>query len=351
MVENKKRERRSSGSRVRRGSDQDANSLSIMGILDRYGNEDEATRLFEEEKWAEAGAVCPKCKGGNVYRTESDKALPHYCRSCRRQFSVTSGTALSGTHLPMHKWLLAIYLIMTSSKGISSPQLALWLGCRQPTAWLIIQRIRKAIAQHYERMAESGDGHGFMIGIVEADETYIGGGLRSMHADKRREMGYNSHANKTTAMGIKERLTGRIWPKVIERANRATLHKEIRRVVRPGSTIHTDQHSAYMGLEGDYAHESVNHSKGEFVRDDVTTNGIESFWSEVKRALMGVFHDTSDEHLAGLLWELAHRRSIGGRQMDAMEGVRSVVRCLLEAPKTTYKEIVGKDKRRRNGHG
>lgn len=322
--------------------------MSAFEFFARFFSEAAAVLFFEEVRWGEAGVSCPRCKQQDVYRVPNGKPMSHRCRKCKRYFNVRIGTMLGDSRLPLLKWLYAIYLILTSRKGVSSSQMAREIGCTQRTAWFLTHRIREAIAQSHERIVETGDKRGFMVGVVEADETYVGGKLRPMHA-RRREQISHSHENKLIVLGFKERLTGRIWVKVINGTDQATLHREIRRVVRPGSLIYTDGHTGYLGLEGEYYHEAVDHKAGEYVRGDVTTNAIESFWGEFKRGYVGVYHYMSESHLRRYLWEFAHRRYLG--VSNGLDAIANVARCLVTASKTSYKDITGKNKRREDEHG
>ena len=202
---------------------------------------------------------------------------------------------MESSRLPLQTWLLAIYMMTTARKGISSVQFAKELGVTQKTAWFLSNRIREACT----------DGHVPLIGEVEIDETYIGGKEKNKHASKKHPG--RGPAGKQPVMGMLER-GGQVKARPIPSAHKAVLHHNIYMDIDRGSTIYTDEYKSYQGLKG-YHHEIVKHSAGEYVKGQASTNGIESFWALLKRGYIGTHHWWSIKHLHRYISEYSYRQN------------------------------------------
>ena len=264
--------------------------ITLVQLFEMFPDEASAREWFEGVLWPE-GRCCGHCGSIHTYKVPNEKPMPYRCSDCRSYFSVKTGTALASSKVPLRKWAVAIYLEMTSLKGVSSMKLRRDIGVSQPTAWFMLHRIREVWG--------AGRNGGTFNGPVEVDETYMGGKRKNMSNAKRKalaEAGAGRGAvGKTAVVGAKDRATNRVRARVVTGTDRATLQGYVRKNVTPGATVYTDEASVYEGMPFD--HETVKHSVAEYVRGMAHTNEIESFWSMLKRAHMGTYHKLSPKHL------------------------------------------------------
>ena len=273
-----------------------------------------AERWFTEKRWPN-GAHCPSCGSTNVLSGAAHKTMPYRCREkeCRKRFSVRVGTVMEGSNLGFQTWAIAIYLSLTSLKSVSSMKLHRDLKITQKSAWHLAHRLREAFAS----------GHDRFDGPVEADETYFGGQRKNMSKEKRKAMNKSrGPVGKIAVAGAKDRATNKVSAKVVANVDAKTLQGFVIERTQPGATVYTDEHAAYRGMPG-REHEAINHSVGEFVRDMAHTQGIESFWSMLKRAHKGTFHKISPKHLDRYVTEFAGRHNV--READTVDQMVGVV--------------------------
>lgn len=293
--------------------------FTLCELIDKYNCEEKCRDLLERLRFPN-GIVCPRC--GCVEALDLGKHKRWECNECKYQFSVTSGTIMHDSHLPLKKWFLAIYLMCESRNGISANQLKRTLGVAYKTAWYLCHRIREATG----RCPFEGP---TLFGIVEVDETLIGG--------KKKGKGRGYTGNKTWVVGAIQR-NGKLRVEQIPNTTKETLHGFIARTVKDeAEAIYTDELKSYLGIaDKDTVHKTVNHSIEEWVVGDVHTNGIEGAWSLFRRSIVGTFHKMSVKHLDKYLDEFEWRFNNRNNPHIFLDALKRIV----STDALTYKELI-----------
>ncbi len=305
--------------------------MPLAAFFKRYPDDATAEKQWEAWRWPN-GPQCPHCESDNIATVRERRPMPYRCRTCRKHFSVMSHTVMHASKLGAQTWLLGLFLILSNSKGKSSVQLAADLGISQKSAWHVGHRLRKALAD--------GSLPGF-DGPVEADETYIGGKAHNWSAKRRERLGVQrgrSTAHKTAVAGVKDRPTGKVVALPVADASSDSLLPVVASAARPGATVFTDEWRSYrqLGWMG-YRHSTVAHGAREYVRGEAHTNGIENYWSHLKRTYIGTYHYMSPEHLHRYVTE--HSFRYNRRNVHVTDRMAEAA-SLMEGRRLPWSELV-----------
>lgn len=299
-------------------------TISTFKLFELFPDEPSARAYLESRLWPD-GVRCPECKGGERITTRKDGY--YRCNACKLDFTVRTSTIFERSHVPLHKWLYAMYLLVTARKGISSMQLAKEIGITQKSAWFVLHRLREACGKDLDKLR----------GEVEIDETFVGGLERNKHESDKKKLGRGT-IGKSAVLGMRER-GGRTKAMPIENVSIEEIQSAIHANIAVGSTLYTDEHGAYNDLDGlFFKQERVNHSANEYVKGMASTNSIESVWAVLKRGLTGVYHKVSKKHLARYVDEFAFRLNDGNIARHTLDRLNSFVDAVA-GKRLTYEEL------------
>jgi transposase-like protein len=299
-------------------------TISTFQLFDLFPDQEAARKYLEGRLWPN-GVTCPTCHAGERITTRRDGF--YRCNACQLDFTVRTGTIFERSHVPLHKWLYAMYLLVTARKGISSMQLSKEIGITQKSAWFVLHRLREACGKDIDKLR----------GTIEIDETFIGGLEKNKHGRAKLKAGRGA-VGKAAVLGMRER-GGKTLAMPIESRDTATIEAAIHANVEVGSTLLTDEHPSYADMDGlFFRHEAVNHSAGQYVRGMAHTNGIDSVWAVLKRGVHGVYHQISKKHLGRYVDEFAFRLNDGDVKRHTLERLASFVDAVV-GKRITYKEL------------
>jgi transposase-like protein len=306
---------------------------TLIEAIRYFSDPDVCLDFMARLRWPSGEAVCPTCGRTDVRFISTRRIWECKAQHPKRQFSIKVGTIFEDSPIGLDKWLAAIWMIANDKNGVSSYELHRALGVTQKTAWFMLHRIR---------LAMRSDGFGMISGPVEADETFIGGKSENMHKEKReRKIKSTGPGGKTVIFGLLERHGpdgySLVRAKVVPNNRRRVLLPEIKRNVRAGARVFTDEHPSYRMVKYEYTHEVIDHAES-YVRGQVHTNGLENFWSLLKRAIKGTYVNVEPFHLFRYLDEEVFR--FNSRRGNDDERFRSVSRAVV-GKRLTYGQLIG----------
>lgn len=286
-------------------------TISTFKLFELFPDEPSARKYLESRLWKD-GVTCPECKSKERITVRKDGFFR--CNADKLDFTVRTGTIFERSHVPLHKWLYAMYLLVTARKGISSMQLAKEIGITQKSAWFVLHRLREACGTQLEMLR----------GTVEVDETFFGGEENNRHMYDRIHKP-RERSEKVAVVGIRQR-GGNTVAQVTESIGGLALREIIRKNVEVGSRVISDNAPGYQRLSKEgFGHESVNHISGEYVRGDAHTNSIESVWAVMKRGMHGVYHHADRKHMGRYVNEFTFRLNQGNVARHTTERLDSFV--------------------------
>jgi transposase-like protein len=319
---------------------------TLQQAIRYYADEQVCIDTVASLRWVDGKATCPACGKQEHYYLKTQKRWK--CKECGRQFSVKLGTIFEDSPITLDKWLIALWMLVNCRNGISSYEVARDLGITQKSAWFVLHRLRLALRDG--SITKMGNSNG---GEVESDETFVGGKARNMHASRRaqfkvaRETSMTGDANlvnKAAVWGVLDRESRRVRATVVPKINREALQAAVLEHVAPGSKIYTDEAKVYRSLPREYVHEFVNHTES-YVSERVHTNGLENFWSLLKRGLNGTYVAVEPFHLHRYLDEqmfrFNNRKDDKGRKLSDEERFQMAL-AQIGGKRLTYSELTGK---------
>jgi transposase-like protein len=303
---------------------------TLQDAIVYFANPDNCVAYLVDRRWPD-GVTCPTCGRKDVAYVPSRRLWQCKKRHPKAQFSIKIGTIFEDSPITLDKWLLTMWMLANCKNGVSSYEISRATGITQKSTWFMLQRIRLAL------QSQSG---GKLGGEVEADETYIGGLARNMHKDRRakRILGTGG-AGKVAVMGLLER-HGEVRTKVLPNVRKGTLQAQVREHVEPGSEVFTDALLSYEGLDAEYIHQVIDHAEA-YARGNVRTNGLENFWSLLKRGIRGTYVSVEPFHLFCYLDEQAFRYN-NRKDMNDGERLDLAVRQIV-GKRLTWAEVTGKE--------
>jgi transposase-like protein len=320
-----------------------AHPKTLQAAIQHYSDEQVCIDAVAAMRWPDGKPTCPACGHQEHWYLKAQRRWK--CKECWKQFSVKVGTVFEESPLGLDKWMVTLWMLVNCKNGVSSYEVHRAIGITQKSAWFMLHRLRYALQDATaEKLGKSG-------GPVEVDETFVGGKMKNMHKDRqlklrriRNEVARPDHyVGKTVVMGMLDRKQRKVRATVVPNVKRATLQAHILKEITRGAEVHTDEHTGYMGLEKQYVHEVVNHLES-YVEGKVHTNGIENFWSLLKRGLSGTYVSVEPFHLFRYVDEQAFRYNNRGTKDSPMDdGTRfQLALSQIAGKRLTFAEVTGK---------
>jgi transposase-like protein len=310
------------------------NLKTLREAIVHFSKFENCKALMVQLRWPDGKVSCPYCGSEKLTYLAKNRVWKCYSGHPKPKFSLKTGTIFEDSPIALDKWLPALWLVVNCKNGISSCELARDLGVTQKSAWFMAHRLRYALKH---------GGFGLLSGEVEADETFIGGKARFMHKSKRAKVFKRGPSGKTIVVGVLER-GGNVRTQVVENRERKAVQTIVRENVEPGSELYTDDWSAYFGLSSEYAHQIINHADT-YVDGKIHTNGLENFWSLLKRGLKGTYVSVEPFHLFRYLDEQMFRYNNRATHKNPLNDFDRFKMALsqITGKRLTYKHLIGKD--------
>jgi transposase-like protein len=323
-----------------------AHPKTLQAAIQYYSNEQVCIDAVAAMRWPDGKPTCPACGHQEHWYLKTQRRWK--CKECWKQFSVKVGTVFEESPLGLDKWMVTLWMLVNCKNGVSSYEVHRAIGVTQKSAWFMLHRLRYALQQPETKSPKDQIG-GF--GAVEVDETFVGGKVKNMHKGRklklvqlRNEVNRPDHyMGKTVVMGMLDRKLRKVRAAVVPNTKRETLQAHILREIFPGSKVYTDEHTGYMGLEKKFAHDVVNHLET-YVNGKVHTNGIENFWSLLKRGISGTYVAVEPFHLFRYVDEQVFRYNHRGTKEAPMtDGDRfQLALSQIAGKRLTFAEVTGK---------
>lgn len=312
--------------------------VTLQEAIKHFSDYENCRAFMVVVRWADGKVRCPQCDSDKVTYLKNARLYKCYGNHPKPKFSLKVGTIFEDSPIPLEKWLTAVWLIVNCKNGVSSYEIHRDLGVTQKSAWFMLHRIRLAMKNN-SLVKLGGNGSG----PVQADETFVGGKAKNMHKSRRARMDKMSFGNKTIVAGLLE-TNGKVKTQVIANRSTATLHDVVKQHVEAGSHLSTDDFYGYWGLHKDYVHQIVNHAET-YVSGKVHTNGIENFWSLLKRGLHGTYISVEPFHLFRYLDEQCFRYNNRATKDNPLnDGDRfHLAMSQIVGKRLTYAELTGKN--------
>ncbi|MDE0630654.1 MAG: IS1595 family transposase [Caldilineaceae bacterium] len=298
--------------------------MSLMQLFGMFPDNETAMQWFVEARWPD-GIRCAYCESENVHTNSAHKTMPYRCNDCKKKFSPKSNSLMHGSNISYQKWVIAIYLVTTNLKGVSSMKLRRDLNITQKAAWHMLHRIREFYFRTNEPFASE----------VEADESGFGGKRANMHHSKRKHLTGRGMEGKTIVAGLKDRETNQIRARVVPSQKKEVLQPFVLENTTEDARLYTDEAAWYRDIGRD--HVAVNHSVSNFVEGQAHTNGMESFWSLMKRGFHGTYHHMSPKHLDRYVCEFEGRHN--DRPSDTIDQMAHMVQGMVNK-RLPYSELI-----------
>lgn len=261
--------------------------MESLEFFKQFNSQDRCIKYLTKQRWGDK-PICPHCDSRKVYKYRNKEKYKCAAKACKKCFNVLTKTIFHATKISLPKWFFAMYLLLSNKSGISSINLSKALRITQPRAWVMLSKIKAMLGRHTPDMLDS---------VVEVDETFIGGKNKNKRYRDFTDRG-RSTKTKTPVIGIIQRSTGKVYLEVVKNTTKRVLQPIVSRIVAKGSTLMTDEWLGYRGITKlGYNHETVNHSRREFVDRGTHTNTIEGFWALFKRGILGNYYHVSRKHL------------------------------------------------------